>query len=135
VTLTAGDRDFLDQPAYLRLATLMPDGAPQVTVLWYRRAGNAVHVVCPRSAQKVRNLARDGRISAVVEDPSTPHRFLELRGRGEVVRDDAFARAELRQIAARYIGDRAGAFVDGLSADPRVVLRLTAERVIRYGVS
>lgn len=135
MTLTAGDRAFVDQPGYLRLATLMPDGAPQLTVLWYRRVDDALHVVCPQSAQKVRNLERDGRVSGVVEDPATPHRFLELRGRGEVVRDDAFARSELRHIAARYIGAEADPFVDRLSAEPRVVLELTPEQVIRYGVS
>jgi PPOX class probable F420-dependent enzyme len=134
MVLSESDRRFLDQPGYLRLATLMPDGAPQITVLWYRLTGDAFHVVCPQSAQKVLNLERDGRISGIVEDPATPHRFLELRGRGEVVRDDAFARGELREIAARYIGERAGPFVDGLSDAPRVVLRLTPRRVNRHGL-
>ena len=133
--LTAADREFLDQPGYMRLATLMPDGAPQNTVLWYRLAGETLNVICPQSAQKVRNLERDGRVAAIVEDPASAHRYLELRGICRVVRDDAYARRELAEIARRYIGDRAGEFVAGLSADPRVVLQLTPEQVRRYGVS
>ena len=129
------DRAFLDQPSYMRLATLMPDGSPQITVLWYRLDGDTLHVICPQSAQKVRNLDRDGRVSAVIEDPKSAHRYYELRGRCAVLRDDAFAREEMVRIARRYIGDKAGEFAAGLSADPRVVLELTPERVIRYGVS
>ncbi len=67
--LTDSERAFLDQPGYARMATLMPDGSPQVTVLWYRRVDDELHIVCPESAQKVRNLDRDNRISLVVEDP------------------------------------------------------------------
>ena len=135
MTLTGDDREFLDQPAYMRLATLMPDGSPQLTVLWYRRDGDRLHVICPQSAQKVANLDRDSRASAVIEDPASAHRFIELRGECAVLRDDAMARRELREIARRYIGDRAEGFVDGLSEAPRVVLQLTPERVIRYGIS
>lgn len=135
MTLTEADREFLDRPAYMRLATLMPDGSPQLTVLWYRLADDRLHVVCPQSAQKVTNLERDRRASAVIEDPVTAHRYIELRGECAVRRDDAMARRELRKIARRYIGDRADAFVDDLSEAPRVVLQLTPERVIRYGMS
>lgn len=126
--------EFLDRPAFMRLATLMPDGSPQITVLWYRRDGEALRIVCPESAQKVRNLDRDGRVSAVIEDPKSAHRYIELRGTAEVIRDDAAARAELRQIAARYIGDSAPAFVEQLSADPRVILEVHAERMFRRNV-
>lgn len=126
--------EFLEHTAFLRLATLMPDGAPQITVLWYRREGEVLRIVCPESAQKVRNLDRDARISAVVEDPESAQRYIELRGTGEVIRDDAAARDELRRIAARYIDDRASDFVDQLSADPRVILEIHAERMFRRNV-
>lgn len=126
--------EFLDQPAFMRLATLMPDGSPQITVLWYRREGEVLRIVCPESAQKVRNLDRDGRVSAVMEDPESAHHFIEIRGTAEVIRDDAAARDELRRIAARYIGDRASGFVEQLSSDPRVILEVHAERMFRRNV-
>lgn len=134
MVLTDEDRRLLDRPAYARMATLMPDGAPQITVLWYRREGNELRVVCPQSAQKVRNIDRDARVSVVIEEPQNAHAFVELRGEGEVIRDDQRARSELRSIAARYIGDEAEAFVGRLSADPRVVLAIRPERVIRHGI-
>lgn len=134
MSFTDADRELLNKPCYMRLATLMPDGAPQNTVLWYRLAGDALHVICPESAQKVRNLDRDGRVSAIIEDPETPHRYLEIRGDCTVIRDDALARRELREVAMRYIGDRADDFVAGLSTDPRVVLQLVPAQIRRYGM-
>ena len=128
-------RDLLNEPCYMRLATLMPDGSPQITVLWYRLDGDTLNVICPESAQKVKNLDRDRRVSAVIESPDSAHRYVELRGDCEVVRDDALARRELRQIANRYIGDESDEFVDGLSADPRVVLALTPKQIRHYGMS
>ena len=128
-------RDLLHEPCYMRLATLLPDGSPQVTVLWYRLDGNTLNVICPESAQKVKNLDRDSRVSAVIESPESAHRYVELRGNCDVIRDDALARRELRLIARRYVGNDADGFVDGLSADPRVVLALTPAQIRRYGTS
>jgi PPOX class probable F420-dependent enzyme len=132
--LTDADHELLERRSYMRLATLMPDGSPQVTVLWFRLAGDALHVICPQSAQKVKNVDRDPRVSAVIEDPDTPHRFIELRGRCEALRDDPGARREMVPIAHRYIGERAEEFAAGLSEAPRVILLITPERVIRHGV-
>jgi PPOX class probable F420-dependent enzyme len=127
-------RDFLEAPCYMRLATLMPDGAPQITVLWYRLAEDALHIICPESAQKVKNLDIDDRAAAVIEAPDSAHRYVELRGPCQVIRDDTLARRELRLIARRYIGGDADGFVDQLSPDPRVVLKLTPTQVRGYGI-
>lgn len=118
----------------MRMATLMPDGSPQITVLWYRLADETLNVICPQSAQKVRNLERDSRVSAVIEDPESAHRYIEIRGECRVVRDDAAARQEMVTIARRYIGDRAEEFAASLSSDPRVILQLTPMQVRRYGI-
>jgi PPOX class probable F420-dependent enzyme len=122
-------RALLDQPAFAKLATLRPDGAPQVTVMWYRRDGDTLRMIAPAHAAKVRNLARDPRVSVVVDDPDSDYRYVELRGRAEIVRDDGAARVELRRIATRYIAERADSYVDALSADPRVIIVVHPESV------
>lgn len=127
--LSASERSFLDQPAYLRLATIQLNGAPHLTVMWYRRDDDAILMVTPADALKVKNLRNDPRASAVVEDPESPQRYLELRGEITVIDDDQRARQELREVARRYIGDQADDFVDGLSDDPRTLLSLSIERV------
>jgi PPOX class probable F420-dependent enzyme len=129
---TAADRELLDRSSFARMATLMPDGAPQLTVLWHRRVGDTLRIICPAGAQKRRNLERDPRVSVVVEDPERASRFIEIRGRAEVVHDDAGARAELVHIARRYIGEQAEGLAAGLSADPRVILVIHPKRIIRH---
>lgn len=129
--LNDADRTLLDLSGFARMATLMPDGAPQLTVLWYRCVDDALRIVCPAGAQKRRNLERDPRVSVVVEDPASAARFIELRGRAEVVHDDAGARLELAHIARRYVGARAESMVAALSDAPRVILVVHPERVIR----
>ena len=122
-------RALLDLPSFAKLTTLAADGAPRMTVMWHRRAGDELRMIAPASAVKARHLARDPRAAVIVDHPGNGYEYVELRGRAEVVHDDAAARRELREIAARYVGERAEAFVAGLSADPRVLLVLRPERV------
>lgn len=122
-------RAVLDKPAFATLATLMPDGRPQGTAMWYRREGDAIEMVAPARAVKVRNLDRDPRATVVVIDPDAGQNYVELRGRVEVIHDDQRARDALIHISARYIGERAGEFVSGLDDAPRVLLVLNPERV------
>lgn len=123
------DQALLETPAFAKLATLMADGTPQITVMWYRAEGDTIRMIAPASARKARNLERDPRATVAIDHPENGYRYLELRCRAEVVHDDAVARAELGQIAARYIGDRASAYVASLSADPRILIILHPEQV------
>jgi hypothetical protein len=124
---------FLDLPGFAKLATLGQDGSPHLTAMWHRCAGDTLRMIAPASAVKVRNIASDPRVSVIIDHPSNGYEYLELRGHAELVRDDAAARAELRLIAARYIGERADAFVDALSAEPRVLIVVHPRRVRAYG--
>lgn len=122
-------RALLDKPAFATLATLMPDGHPHGTVMWYRREGETLHMVAPGRAVKVRNLDRDPRATAVVIDPEAGQNYVELRGRVEVLPDDRRAREELVRIAARYIGEQAETYVAGMDASPRVLLIVHPEHI------
>jgi PPOX class probable F420-dependent enzyme len=122
-------RALLEQPAFAKLTTLAEDGAPRMTIMWHRLAGDELRMVAPASAVKARHLASDPRAAVIVDAPGDGYTYVELRCRAEVVHDDVAARRELREIAARYVGERADAFVAGLSADPRVLLVLRPERV------
>ena len=121
------ERAILDAPLFAKLATLGADGTPQLTVMWFRRVDDELRMIAPASAMKTRHLTRYPRCALLID--ADGYTYLELRGAAEIRRDDAAARAELRQIAARYIGARAEAYVAGLSADPRVIIALRPQRV------
>lgn len=126
------EQTILEMPSLARIATLMPDGSPQITVMWFRPEGNTLRMVTPASAKKVANLEADGRVAVVVEEPGNPYNFVEIRGTVEVLRDDTAARAELVKIAGRYIGERAEGYAAGLSSDPRVVLHITPLKTVHH---
>jgi pyridoxamine 5'-phosphate oxidase family protein len=77
-----------------RLATIGPDGAPQVRPVGYRVDPETGDIDIPGrdnpNTQKWRNIARDGRVSFVVDDvvtqPRQP-RALEIRGTAELLPD------------------------------------------------
>lgn len=124
-------RELLDTPGtFARLSTLLPDGAPQCTVIWFRRDGETLRMSCGRTARKARNIRRDGRVAVVVERPGDPYTFVEIRGTAEVIDDAAEGLAELRRLAHRYIGrERGDAWIDALESPDLVVLVVRPERV------
>jgi PPOX class probable F420-dependent enzyme len=116
-TFTDEQRALLDLPnTFARVASLMPTGAPQNTTIWYRRDGDTLVIATGAKAQKTRNVARDPRVAVIVEHPANPYHYVQVRGRAAVVYDTPRAIAEFRLIAPRYIGAKAGAWVDAIAA-------------------
>lgn len=68
---------FLDEHRTVHLASVGPDGMPHLTTLWYGMLDGRVAVWTYRKSQKVRNLERDPRLTALVESGD---RYSELRG-------------------------------------------------------
>lgn len=73
--------DLIDGPYATTLATLMPDGQPQATVVWCNRDGEHVLLNTMRGFQKERNMRRDPRVALLIVDPANPLRNIEVRGR------------------------------------------------------
>jgi len=74
-------RDLLEKKSFASLATLMPDGRPQVTPVWCDYDGAHIVVNSARGRRKDRNMRRDPRVSLAILDPDNPYRYLEIRGR------------------------------------------------------
>lgn len=97
-------RDLLDAPILAHLATIGPDGAPQNNPVWFAWCDGRLTIGMEATAQKVRNLRRDPRLSVSLVDPDNPGRYLEIRGRViEFDRDPEGRR--LRSIVRKYTGD------------------------------
>ena len=73
--------DLFKKRAFGHLATLMPDGSPQVTPVWIDYDGQYVLVNTAADRQKDRNLQRDGRVAISITDPDNAYRYLEVRGK------------------------------------------------------
>lgn len=90
-----------DAAAYL--ATVMPDGSPQLTQLWIDTDGEHVIVNTVQGHQKARNIERDPRVAVNVADPSRPSRYWFIRGEVIDVTTDGAAE-HIDELAQRYTG-------------------------------
>ncbi len=73
--------DLFGKKSFAHLATLMPDGRPQVTPVWVDYDGHYVLINTAQGRQKDKNLQRDQRVALSIQDPDDPYRYLEVRGR------------------------------------------------------
>ncbi len=126
------DHDLLDRPAFAALALELPDGTLQNTIMWYRVVEDTLRMIAPAASAKARALQRSPQVAVAIHDPDNSYDYLEIRGRADVVADNAAARAELREIAKRYIGERAESYVQSMNDAPRVMIVVRPVRVRRH---
>src|SRR6185312_11740387 len=73
--------DLLRKRSPCFVATLMPDGSPQLTQTWVTTDGEHIVINIVDGHQKAKNLARDGRVAVNVADPDNVFRYYAVRGR------------------------------------------------------
>ena len=69
-----------DATAWLFLATLMPDGSPQVTPVWFDTDGKHVLVNTNEGRVKDRNMKARPNVAMTLQDPNDFYRYLGMRG-------------------------------------------------------
>ena len=94
---------LLREPSPCFLATVMPDGSPQVTQTWADTDGEHVVINSVQGHQKVRNVERDPRVAVNVCDPSKPSRYFAIRGRVVGITTEGAAE-HIEVLARRYLG-------------------------------
>ncbi|MDA2934696.1 PPOX class F420-dependent oxidoreductase [Acidobacteria bacterium AH-259-D05] len=94
--------DLFNKRVFAHLATLMPDGRPQVTPVWCEFDGTHVLVNSAQGRQKDRNMRRDPRVSLSIADPDNPYRYLEVRGEVVEVQEDT-ALEHINKLAKKYL--------------------------------
>lgn len=95
--------DLFQKRAFAHLATLMPDGQPQVTPVWLDFDGNHIRINSARGRVKDRNMRRDPRVTLTLQDPDYPYRYLEVRGRVIDIAEDG-ADAHIDSLAKKSLG-------------------------------
>ena len=66
--------------ALLYLATLMPDGSPQVTPVWFDVEGETIRINTAVGRVKERNMKINPKVAMTIQDPNQTYRYLGLRG-------------------------------------------------------
>lgn len=73
-------RDLLERPIIASLATVMPNGQPQVHPIWADMVDGQVRINTVAGRQKHRNLVERRHATLLIVDPDNPMRWMEIRG-------------------------------------------------------
>lgn len=122
--------DLLDALTVAHVATIGPDGEPQVNPVWFEWDGTHVCISQTTGRQKYRNLQREPRIALSIVDPENPYRYLEVRGRVAEMEDDS-DNAFIDRQAQRYLGEEAYPWHQ--PGDQRVVVKVLVEHSTTMG--
>ena len=102
-TISESHRDILDTAPVGIVATVNPDGTPQVTASWFVvEDDETVRMSLNTTRQKVKNLIRRPESTLFFMDPANPYRTLEIRARAEIEPDADYVFAD--RVGAKYGG-------------------------------
>ena len=105
--MTAIPDKYLDlvqqKKAFANLATVMPDGSPQVTPVWLDYQGGVIRVNTAKGRIKARNMTEGARVALAVMDPDDPYRHIQVRGRVRRVTEEG-ANSHIDSLAKKYLG-------------------------------
>jgi PPOX class probable F420-dependent enzyme len=96
-------KDLFSKVAFAHLATLMPDGSPQVTPVWCDFDGTNVRVNSAKGRVKDKNMRRDKKVALSVQDPENSYRYLAIRGEVVEITEEG-ADAHIDSLAKKYLG-------------------------------
>jgi len=103
-TIPADFSDVMNaKKSFAHLATLMPDGSPQVTPVWFDMAGDRIRVNTARGRVKDRNMKTGAKVALSIIDPDNPYRHIAIRGT-IVAETEQGADAHIDSLALKYLG-------------------------------
>jgi PPOX class probable F420-dependent enzyme len=96
--------DLLQQKkTFANLATVMPDGSPQVTPVWFDYTNGVIRVNTARGRVKARNMKDGAPVALAIMDPDNAYRYIQVRGRVKRATEQG-ADAHIDQLAKKYLG-------------------------------
>jgi PPOX class probable F420-dependent enzyme len=123
--LTELAKKLIDGRNLASVATLMPDGSPQVAPVWVEREGDTIVINATVSRQRYRNLKRDPRVALCVFDSTDPYTRVMLRGRAVEI-TQAGAEENIDKLSMKYLGKL---YPDHRADDSRVIIRISVEYI------
>lgn len=122
--------DLFRKKAFAHLATVMPDGTPQVTPVWCDTDGTFIRVNTARGRIKDLNMQRDPHVAIEIFDCDNPYRYLGVKGRIVGVTESG-ADAHIDQLAKKYLG--VDTYPNRKPGEVRVIYKIQPERIHTMG--
>ncbi|GAA3132781.1 PPOX class probable F420-dependent enzyme [Kribbella aluminosa] len=123
-------RAVLESNALGHLATINPDGSPQVSVIWVGLDGDEIIAAHVPNNRKVKNIRRDGRVALTLETDVRNEmglaEYLVITGTARITEGGAVD--VLRRLAKTYIGPDAE-FLPGTEPPPGYLTHISVEKI------
>jgi PPOX class probable F420-dependent enzyme len=123
-------KDLTSKVAFAQLATVMPDGTPQVTPVWYDYDGRHVCVNTAKGRVKDKNMRRNKKVALSVQDPENPYRYLAIQGEVADITEEG-ADAHIDSLAKKYLGKDKYPFRQ--PGEVRVIYKIRPDKVHASG--
>ena len=119
---------FLEGKHFGKLATLMKDGRPQVTPIWYMYKDGKLWVNTTTDRVKFRNVKRDPRVCLLVDDG---YPYVSIWGKARIAKERD-GKKDIEALAIRYHGEEKGKkdARERYWKQDRITLEIVAEKVV-----
>ena len=118
--LSPQELELLSEPQIATVATVMPDGSPQLTPVWVDTDGEAILFNTAKGRVKHRNLVRNPKVAVTVVDKDDFYRLVNVRGTAEIVEEGADDHID--KLAKKYLG--ADSYPWRKADEQRVIVRV-----------
>jgi PPOX class probable F420-dependent enzyme len=123
----------LDGQVFVTLATIEPDGSPQLTPVWVKRDGDDLLISTTLGRRKEKNLRRDPRVAVQVLPADAPYSYATVHGTATLTTEGGPELID--ELSLKYTGRTYAEFIpaDGRNG-PRVVVRVTPRKIVGQGI-
>ncbi|MFC1463885.1 MAG: PPOX class F420-dependent oxidoreductase [Candidatus Brachytrichaceae bacterium NZ_4S206] len=117
--------DLFQKKSFAHLATVMPDGSPQVTPVWVDYDGDYVVINTARGRVKDRNMPLGAKVAIEIMDADNPYRYIQVRGHVAEI-TEAGAREHIDKLSIKYTGKPFGPLRPG---EVRVIYKIAPDKL------
>jgi PPOX class probable F420-dependent enzyme len=124
--IPAEARHLFEGENFAHIATLNPDGSPQVSPVWVGIEDDTVTFNTAAGRVKPRNLERDGRVALSIVNQENPYENVLVQGKVAEITEEG-ADADIDALAKRYMG--VDEYPLRQPGEVRLIVRIEPEKV------
>ncbi|SRR6266545_1111318 len=115
-----------------KIVSLRADGRPHAVPVWFVVDGDDIICTIKESSVKARNMARDPRVTVLVDDETPPYAFVSIDGTAEISADLEDLRRWAGAIGRRYLDDEeaVNGFVAYMTSPGSMVARIRPTHIV-----
>ncbi|HET6184513.1 MAG TPA: PPOX class F420-dependent oxidoreductase [Acetobacteraceae bacterium] len=127
--IPAAFRDLLDKKALASVATVMADGGPQVTPVWFDHADGKLRINTAKGRVKSRTMKEGAKVALAIVDPDNVYRYMQVRGRVTRATEQG-ADQHIDALSQKYLGKP---YPFRQPGEKRITIEITPEAVQTMG--